>query len=82
MEPGPWQASQPTLISDQVVWYVAVLSIAAMLSKENGLTVPAFAAIYAWITRQPRLVSVSLLVIAGYLALRFAVFGASAASSG
>ena len=27
LDPGPWQASQPTLISDQVVWYVSVWTL-------------------------------------------------------
>jgi len=59
---------------------VVALSVLALLSKESGLLVPALAAQHGWMTRRPQLLGLGIATIAGYGALRLALFGSAAIS--
>jgi hypothetical protein len=57
---------------------VVALSVLALLSKESGIIVPALVAIEGWRRSRRSLVISGTVLIAGYLALRVAIFGGDA----
>lgn len=59
-------------------WSIAVLSVAAIMSRETGVVAPALVVLYGWTQKRPRLVVLGLAMIAGYGLLRFVLFGAAA----
>jgi hypothetical protein len=67
------------------VSYVTMLSILALMSKESGLVVPLFVLAYV-VLQRPRSSSIvplmvaCVLTVAGYMALRFMIFGAKSAA--
>jgi len=60
------------------VRYIAVLSLAAVMSRETGLLAPAFVVLYGWSQKRPRLVALGAAIIIGYGLLRLTLFGADA----